>query len=907
MNKGTTRFLLFFTLMTMAFTGATYAQEICDNGSDDDGDGLIDLRDPDCDCYGFTSFVNSVLPNPSFEQNSACPDFFSQMDRVSNWDNASSSPFSSTDYIHTCGFMTEDFITPPTPFPDGDACIGLMSYNRNSTIHEYVGTCLPGDPLEEDTSYTLNFYVGFGIQTNVDPSFSLDSVYSESPAYFTLYGNSDCSQFPFPTSTCPTDYFSSKWEPIDTIEVFGNEEWVKVELKFTPQEDYQAIVLGAPCGSKNLGNELQYHFIDNLILSKTANFTVQAPIRSGSVCDSSLVLSSATIRADIDYQWYKDSIAIPGANSPTLNLGGGNIDGNYQVRISKDTECQVSLPLYVSSSSDNNLTINGPRGICPGDNAMLSSTAGFDSYLWSTGDSTESITVSDGGVYSLTVSDGNGCNFETNFDLFGPVMIDAQAIINDAQGTNDNGSITLNPTGGIDPYTFQWSTGSDQSSINNLSEGRYYVTIADDIGCAHIDSFDIEFIPNEFEFKFEIKNLDCHNDSSGRLKVEMSGGIPPFTVLWNTGSTEEEIRNLAAGKYSVTITDNLGEERTYETFLSEPKPLIVSDVQLSSPSCNGYTDGRIEATIFGGTPSYQYEWTGKTEIGPTLGNIPAGSYQLRVSDDNNCILNTEFILNEPEPIVPELEYEAPSCFGYEDGHIRIFNIQGGTGEYSVKLNDETIPLRGLDGLEAGTYSLEIRDQNLCLFDQEIILETPPEVRITAIADNESILKGDEVALDGIVQPDGLTDYTISWEASTFDPQLECDRCLHTMSRPASPTNFTLTINKNGCTFKDEVFVDVSSTTFYAPNAFSPNGDGINDRFTFASNFDEGLYIKELTIFDRWGSLIHQVQDIDIAAYPGWDGRKNGELLRPGVYIYQLILENGRGERFQYAGDIMLKD
>ena len=147
MKKGMTRFFVLFVFVNFAFAGPMFAQEICDNGTDDDSDGLIDLQDPDCDCEGFTSYVNSIIPNPSFESKSDCPDGFSQMDLVINWENASSSSLSTTDYIHSCGFMTEDYITPPTPFPDGEGCIGLISYNRSSSIHEYVGTCLDTNEL----------------------------------------------------------------------------------------------------------------------------------------------------------------------------------------------------------------------------------------------------------------------------------------------------------------------------------------------------------------------------------------------------------------------------------------------------------------------------------------------------------------------------------------------------------------------------------------------------------------------------------------------------------------------------------------------------------------------------------------------------------------------------------------
>jgi gliding motility-associated-like protein len=899
MSKGLSRFFALVVLVSLAFTSSTFSQEICDNGIDDDNDGLVDLHDPDCDCEGFTSYVNSIIPNPSFEDKLGCPTGFEQLDSVKNWIQASDG---TTDYIHQCGFMADGFIQPPLPFPDSQACVGLATYLSDTEIQEYVGTCL-SSPLEKDSSYTLKFYVGFGIEVQNDEW----DVYSSSPVKMALYGNTSCNQLPYPRERCPTAFSGSNWEAIDTIEVSGREEWVEAEFEFHPTKMYRAIILGAPCGSKNLdSNQVEYYFLDNLILSKSKNFVVEEPISNGSICDSSLILRSPRIDSSFSYQWYKDSIALQGETFEELNLRGGAIEGNYQVMISKGIDCQISIPINISSNLNNSFEITGPTVLCENSSAILRASKGYVDYVWSTGERADSIEINTGGIYEVSAVDSFGCILNATLNIIGPVSIDLNANITDAQSTNDNGTINLNPSGGSSPYTYNWSNGSPNQNINGLSSGTYAVTVEDDNGCTRIDSFEVDFVPDDLEANIRVNNLECYNDNSGRITLEIRGGMPELSVLWNTGDTSLEIDNLSAGTYSVTITDAVGDRLVLNPTVEQPDPLEVTDAQLRSPSCNGFSNGAIETTISGGTPNYSYGWNGDSSSTEDLTNVPAGRYQLRVTDDHGCTLSKNFELQEPEPLEANWDYEAPSCYGFEDGFIKVNNIRGGTHPYIVQLNNEVISQGGELQLGAGSYQLEIEDNKGCQINETIILDTPPQIEIEAYTDKNEIMKGGQVQLGGDIYPAELTSYKLEWFSNTVGPQIQDKNNLYTTARPERSTTFTLSLDKNGCLYSDEVYVEVIPINFYAPNAFSPNGDGINEVFTFSSNFNEGLIIKELVIHDRWGGLIHNIRNVALSQYEGWDGRLQGQPLKTGVYVYHLTLENGRGEVFRYAGDVFLK-
>ncbi len=158
--------------------------EICDNGFDDDGDNLIDLNDPDCECM--QNQPESLIPNPSFEDQNCCPSGRSQLSCAVDWVQASEP---TTDYIHTCGWLGWDNIALPVPFPDGDGVIGFRDGRNIQGVSErnwkeYLGACLIL-PLKAGIEYTFEFHVGF-VDTQVSPAINI-----------TFFGTEDCEFLPF--------------------------------------------------------------------------------------------------------------------------------------------------------------------------------------------------------------------------------------------------------------------------------------------------------------------------------------------------------------------------------------------------------------------------------------------------------------------------------------------------------------------------------------------------------------------------------------------------------------------------------------------------------------------------------------------------------------------------------------
>jgi len=326
-------FLFFFSLSSLVthIELAAQATEICDNGIDDDGDGAIDFQDSDCDCPLIVS--SSLIPNPSFEEQTSCPENEAQLNLAVSWIQASAA---TTDYMHTCGIVSHPVIpgNVPMPIPDGDGCIGFRNgRTANPNFKEYTGTCLR-EPLEKDVLYILDMWVGF-----LAPAFSPDFE-------LTIFGAEGCNTdgiLPFgngnPNIGCPLNV--NGYEQLGTTVVAGTNEWVNVSITFRPSKDMDVVVIGPNCDANPFEH---YYFFDNLILARAVEFGEQPQI-SGHPCANDISFTLEP-QEDFTYQWYKDGIALVGETSPDYSIPEDQVDiASYQLLVNQGMDvCALSDP-----------------------------------------------------------------------------------------------------------------------------------------------------------------------------------------------------------------------------------------------------------------------------------------------------------------------------------------------------------------------------------------------------------------------------------------------------------------------------------------------------------------------------------------------------------------------------------
>lgn len=326
----------FFWVEKSTPAAALLPAEICDNGIDDDGDGLIDLNDEvDCDCP--LALPLSLIPNPSFEDRTCCPQDRSQLYCAKDWIQASEP---TTDYLHTCGWMGWPDLPPPLPFPDGEGCVGFRNgrvgnggngpagpSDDNPNWKEYAGACLLS-PLKAGTAYRFEFWIGF---TKAFNSPATDIVF---------YGSTDCVNLPFGIGDeyfgCPTN--GPGWIELGSVPIYGALEWKLKEINVTPLQDIYAIAIGPSCSQEQLISST-YYFFDNLVLADVQQFDYRIK-SAGNPCSGDFNLS--VVDADtMIYQWYKDGIALVGETGPSLS-GIQDAPGDYQVRMFGPNSCRIS-------------------------------------------------------------------------------------------------------------------------------------------------------------------------------------------------------------------------------------------------------------------------------------------------------------------------------------------------------------------------------------------------------------------------------------------------------------------------------------------------------------------------------------------------------------------------------------
>jgi gliding motility-associated-like protein len=492
--------------------------EICDNALDDDGDGLIDLNDSDCSCL--QENPESLIPNPSFEEQNCCPAGRSELNCAVGWIQASEP---TTDYIHTCGFPGWEGIDPPKPFPDGN---GIVGFRDGRTIQgrpelnwkEYLGACLTS-PLKAGIEYSFEFDVG------------LVSFERSPPIFVTFFGSTDCEYLPFGVGDesfgCPTN--GPNWTLLGSDRVSGK-GWVKGYINVTPEEDIYAMAIGPSC--TQITNSINtYYFFDNLVLAETRLFPKKI-FEQGSSCSKGFeILVEAEPGAT--YQWYKDGVAIVGETSTSYNPE--QIEGEYRVMQYLDGQCNLSEP-YIFRNIEDYTSIS--ESICEDDVLQF-------------GDKLLSIE----GRYVDTLETVDGCDSILFLDL---------RVIGDTQDS-----------------VYERIFPGDEVKIQDFSffeEGEYDLILKSQEGCDSLVFLDLDyykvyipnsFSPNEdgvndlFEIFIEepnvvINSVSIFNRWGSRVYYSV-WGIEEENRFWDGRTGNEE---LGQGVYTYMIEFKVGNDYT---------------------------------------------------------------------------------------------------------------------------------------------------------------------------------------------------------------------------------------------------------------------------------------------------------------------------------------------------------
>lgn len=360
-------------------------------------------------------------------------------------------------------------------------------------------------------------------------------------------------------------------------------------------------------------------------------------------------------------------------------------------------------------------------------------------HSWSNGANTAAITNLGPGNYTDTVRDSKNCVFLISQTITQPAVVlgipaSSVTTTNVSCFGGANGTASVNPTGGTLPYTITWSNGDTGTLADSLVAGTYQVSIVDGNNCTFDSTITIT-APSVLASSFVNyattpggTDIACNGQTTGQSKVTVLGGTPPYSYSWSTGATIDSIVNLAAGIYSVVVTDNLGCTQSLTDTITQPTALL-NPWSIRHVACKGESSGYILAHVGGGSPAYTYTWSPNISSNDSAYLIPAGFYSLTTTDLNGCVRIDTITITEPDTLVPLI---LPStfiggvnltCNGDSSGAASV-TVFGGTAPFTYLWSTGATTLN-ISNLPADKISVRVVDSNGCSIEKDTTLVEPP--------------------------------------------------------------------------------------------------------------------------------------------------------------------------------------
>lgn len=498
------------------------------------------------------------------------------------------------------------------------------------------------------------------------------------------------------------------------------------------------------------------------------------------LCDGQITVTASGGTPPYSYQWF-DSNNIPiGPNSPVISA---LCPGDYSVTLTDQQGCTIGATATVANyifTGSRIFTTVSCNNNC---NASITASAlgGTPPYTFSFQNSAGTPAGSGGPLvsnlcadtYNITITDSRNCRI-----TLPPVVISQPpAIVAAASSTNAlcfgdcNGSVTLTSVaGGVPPYTYQWAdslyvpiAGATSATLGGRCAGRYYIQVADANHCTGPWTLATVSQPSALLDSMTIVQPYCGNNGIGCVDLTVYGGTPPYAYAWSNGIMTDDFCDVA-GQYNIVYTDaNLCQSAAVADLVSLPALQIVSVTALSwkenglpssvNVKCYGDSTGVAVVLITGGNAPYTYRWSDPRNtisthnaIIDTVKGLPAGIYDVTVTDALGCTADTSVTIIQPPPVTFTSLSSDIDCPGNSTGSI-VVSVSGGIpipatpSGYIVRwkyLTDTSIHYTSTDtqltGLPAGQYAIFAFDSNVCgMWDTVTLLQPPPfDIQMTVI-------------------------------------------------------------------------------------------------------------------------------------------------------------------------------
>ncbi|WP_276132676.1 LamG-like jellyroll fold domain-containing protein [Polluticoccus soli] len=420
-----------------------------------------------------------------------------------------------------------------------------------------------------------------------------------------------------------------------------------------------------------------------------------------------LTVNSGT--APYNYQW---------SNNSTTEDVNSLSAGAYSVLVTDANNCTatagftIAQPISAVSVSGivTDVTTNG------GANGSINITAiGGTSpytYQWSNNTTAEDPANLSAGNYTVTVTDAKGCSTTASYTVSQPALFVVTGSVTNTTCGSNNGAIYISINGGVAPFNYSWSNNATTQNVSALASGNYTVTVTDAANTVVSQSFTVGGSAQVVSATASVTNVTgCNGQNNGAITLTPSGGTAPYSFNWGNNITAQNRTGLAAGTYTVTITDATDCSATLSFNVSGAAAPISVAGNVTNVTCFGNNDGAIDVTVTGGTAPYTYNWLLSNATTEDRTGLYAGLYYLNVTDANNCSDNKLFVVTTPAFISANGTTTNVSCRDGNNGAIDL-TVSGGTAPYTYNWSNNATT-QDVTNLAAGNYSVTITDSKGC--------------------------------------------------------------------------------------------------------------------------------------------------------------------------------------------------
>lgn len=453
----------------------------------------------------------------------------------------------------------------------------------------------------------------------------------------------------------------------------------------------------------------------NVINATIPNISTNSPICAG----QNLILSTDNA---VNYNWTGPNNFNSTLQNITINNANSTNSGTYSVTITDNMGCINSNNINVTVTPNPIVSINSNNVSCYGlsngsATAIVSSGTSPFNYSWSNNGTNQSINNIPAGIYTITATDINNCKSSASTTISQPNSpMSYSSVENNVScfGGSD-GFIHLTVIGGTSPYAYVWSNGKVTQNIDNIQHGTYSFTVSDANNCTLTDSINISQPLQALNVTLSKQNILCYGQNTGNISLTTSGGTSPYIYTWSNGSTNQNLNNVAAGVYQVTVSDIYSCPFVISTTITQPNQALSHNVSQNDTICYG-ENSHISTTASGGTPPYTYNWTdnfGQSySNSPTLSISPTLSttYNINIVDNNGCTSPSKsIIISVDDSLKMTLTTNNVKCNNACNGSAIINMLSGHSPyTYSWTSNQNT-----LNNICPGNYNVTITDSWNC--------------------------------------------------------------------------------------------------------------------------------------------------------------------------------------------------